>query len=215
MRFPPRETDDTPGASSAAGTPHRATGRGCHSGRTNPTETMLSSRWYTRNRHRSACRVPASGMDDESGLMHLRFDLPKFLDAQPIDLRFAVLFARRNALRSACRDDPGNLGEKRVARVQLHSCWKAGPSLPSLSRPISPVAISGLSHRRCTALLHRQNQDRSLRPGLQPVRRTSGKVGEADDVVAVIMQAVGQHPVWNANIAACGKHKETIFADRR
>ena len=156
-----------------------------------------------RRRRRSPVHRPAGGVHDEARLVPRRLDLPQLLDADAVALRIAAgieLEARDQLLAEVAARA---FGEDRVLAVQLHAELEVVGRLAVLAD--AQVAGGDADDRAVVVVQHLGGGEAgedldAQRLGL--LRQPAHDVAEADDVVAVVVEAVGQE-----EIAACASRR--------
>ena len=64
---------------------------------------------------------PATGVDDQAFLVHLRLDLPQLLEADAVGLHIAAIVQVEVALQLLAKVAAAAFGEKGVPSVQFHA----------------------------------------------------------------------------------------------
>ena len=158
---------------------------------------------------------PAGSVDHQARLVHLRIDLPQFLDADTVGLRITVLveveFLHQLLAEMAARA----FGEQRVFRMQLHAKLECRRRYPM---PVDAHVAGGDTPDRSGVVVQYfggrktgKNFDAQCF-GLLP--EPAHDVGQRDHVIAVILEAVRQHPVRRLVGFGFGQKQETVLADR-
>ena len=155
---------------------------------------------------------PARGMDDQPRHMLGRVDLPEFLDADAMDLRIAArieLVARDELLaQMAAR----TFGKHRVLGMQFHADLK-------IARRLAVAADAHVAggYALDRALFVEQHFGRgeagedldAERFGL--LAQPAHDIAQADDVIAVVLEAARQHPMRHMMAAGFVEEQEPVF----
>ncbi|SAL76412.1 hypothetical protein AWB68_04978 [Caballeronia choica] len=155
---------------------------------------------------------PAGRVDHETGLVLDGIDFPQFLDAEAVDLRVGVL-AQLEPVGELTAEMPARaFAEERVFRVQFHAELEVLGRLAVLAD--AHVAGDDAAHRAVFVIKHfgcgktRKDFDAER---LCLLTEPARDVREADDIVAVILEVVGQEPVGHLLRAVLRQEQEAVL----
>ncbi len=158
---------------------------------------------------------PARGVDHEAGRGLRRLHLPQFLDADGVALRVLPRVEREARDQLPAEAAARTLGKDRVLAVQFHAELEALGRLAVLAD--THVARGHALDRAVLGIEHlgRGKAGKDLdaeRLGLggEPLDH----VAEADDVVAVVLEAVGQEEIGRGLGAGFAEEEEAVGGDR-
>src|SRR2546426_8356376 len=157
---------------------------------------------------------PAGAVKHETGRVALGFHLPQLLQPDAVDLRIALSLQGVLPEQLPAQMPARALGEEGVFRVQLH------PGLvgPGLLAAAADAELAGGDALYALAFVEDFSRGKAGKDfnaqalGLpaEPARQ----VAEADDVVAVILEAGGQQEIRRPEGPRFGKEEEPVFAHR-
>ena len=158
---------------------------------------------------------PASGMYHQAGFVAGRVNLPQFLDAQAIGLRVATLvklvFGNDLFAQMAAR----TLGEHGVFAQKLHAQLEVACQLAIFAN--THVAGCHTTHRTVFVVKHFSRSEaweylnaQAFSLFTQPL----GHIAQADDVVAVVLKALGQQKIGDAKAALFPQENHGVVGDR-
>ena len=158
---------------------------------------------------------PAGGVHHEPRHVPRFVDLPQLLDADAVALRIAVLRETELLDQQLAEVAARAFGEQHVLRVQFHAELEVGRGLAVLAD--AQVAGDDAAHRTTLVVQHLRGREagEDLDPerlGLLP--HPARDVGEADDVVAVVLEDRRQHPVRRAPRRRLGQEQEPVLGHR-
>ncbi|BDD93837.1 hypothetical protein PanNE5_32770 [Pandoraea sp. NE5] len=181
------------------------------------TDRHLMIRQVVEERAAVGLRVerPAGRVDDETFLVLGRVDFPQFLDAQAVGLRIAAFVEIELAHQLATQAAPCAFREDRVLGVQFHA------QLEVLGRfaVLADAHVAGRHAHDRAVLVVQDLGGREAREDFNAQRfgllsEPAHDIAQADDIVAVILEAGGQQPRRRGGRAGLVQEQEAIFNDR-
>ena len=147
--------------------------------------------------------------------MALGVDLPHFLDAQAVGLRVLAVVELVLGDELAAEVAARAFGKDRVLAVQLHAQLEVLGRFAVLADAhvagghaahLAVVGVEHLGRRKAREDFHAQV--------LGLLRQPLGEGAQADDVVAVVLEALGQEHVGRAHAAAFAQEHHRVVGDR-
>lgn len=161
-----------------------------------------------------AVQRPAGGMHHQPRLVPGRVDLPQLLDADAVGLRVLALIQLVAFDQLAAEVAARALGEDGVLGVQLHAALEIRARGAIL---VDAHVAGGHAHHRAVVVVQHlgggeAREDRHLqRLGL--LRQPAGHFAEADDEVALVVEAAGQQDIRGAPGAGFAQEQEFVAGD--
>jgi hypothetical protein len=161
-----------------------------------------------------AVERPAGGVHHQARLMLRRGDFPQFFQTDAVTLRVPAGVERvaRNDLLAEVA--AGAFGEDGVARVQLHAELKAVVRLAVLAD--AHVAGGHALHRAVRVVKHfgsgKTGEDVDTE-AFRLLRHPAHDAPQADDVVAVVLEAVGEDEFWGRSRSGFAQEQELVRSD--
>ena len=157
---------------------------------------------------------PAGGVDHQPGLVFFGGDLPELLEPDAVALRVAAGVELESLDQLPAQVAPSAFGEHGVAAMQFHAELKAALRLAVFAEP--KVAGGHALDRAVIVVEHfsRREAGKDLDPqGLGLLRHPANHVAQADDVVAVIPEAVRQQKFRRGARTGFIQEQELVLRD--
>ncbi|MNM65561.1 hypothetical protein D3C81_770130 [compost metagenome] len=143
-----------------------------------------------------------------------RVDLPQFLDADAVGLRILAFVQLETADQLAAEMAARAFGEHGVLRLQRHAAFECRTDAAVLFD--AHVAGGHADHRAVVAVQHfgggKAGEDRHFQR-FRLLRQPAGDLAQADDVVAFVVEALGQQRVWGGACAGLAEEQELVAGD--
>ena len=158
---------------------------------------------------------PAGAVQHQPGLVARRVDLPQFLDADAVGLRVAPFVQLEARDQLPAEVAARALGEDGVLGVQFHAELEAVGRLAVLAD--AHVAGGHALDRAVLVVEHlggRETREDLHAQALGLLGQPACEVGQAQDVVAVVVEALGQQEIGRAAGALLAGEEEDVLGHR-